>query len=176
MRILAALLCSVSLLGAAGARSNRRAPGFALVDHTLTTFYDLQDYRGKVVVVDFMLTACPHCEKMAEILEDVAFRYRNRVVVLEIALPPDNQATVAKFRADKKTKVPLLLDCGQVGVSFLRPTPGAGVNMPHVFLINGDGWIVNDFEYSPATTEIFEGRGLYTELDKMLAGGAGQKK
>jgi thiol-disulfide isomerase/thioredoxin len=172
MRILAVLLCSVSLLGAAGAQSNRRAPGFALMDHTLTKFYDIQDYRGKVVVIDFMLTACPHCQKAAEILEDVAFRYRDRVVVLEIALPPDNQSTVAKYRAEKKSKVPLLLDCGQVGVSYLRPSPGQNVNMPHLYLINGDGWIVNDFEYSPSTKEIFEGRGLYAELDKMLAAGA----
>src|SRR5512140_3528289 len=102
MRILLALLCSASLAVAAGARSNRRAPGFSLMDHTMTQFYDPQEYRGKVVVIDFMLTGCPHCMKMAEILEDVAFRYRDRVVVLEIAMPPDNQVSVKKFRDERK--------------------------------------------------------------------------
>ena len=46
---------------ASGELSNRRAPGFALPDLGYTHTYDLQDYRGKVVVIDIMSTTCPHC-------------------------------------------------------------------------------------------------------------------
>ena len=39
-----------------------------------------------------------------------------------------------------------------------------------MFLIDADGTIRNDFGFSTSTTAIFEGKGLFTELDKMTAG------
>jgi len=41
--------------------------------------------------------------------------------------------------------------------------------VPHVFLIDAQGMIRNDYEYSPLTKDVFEGRGLFAELDRMLA-------
>ena len=42
-------------LEAAGELSNRRAPGFSLPDSNIN-YHDLGDYRGKVVLVDFIKT------------------------------------------------------------------------------------------------------------------------
>ena len=49
------LVCAVTLM-ASGELSGRRAPGFSLPDMNLKQ-YDLQDYRGKLVLVDIMQTA-----------------------------------------------------------------------------------------------------------------------
>ncbi len=172
MRLALSLLAASSLLFGAGELSNRRAPGFALMDSSFERFYDPQDYRGKILIVDFMMTTCPHCKKLTEILEGIAFRYRDRVAVLEIVMPPDNQATVTRFIKENKITVPILFDSGQVTASYLKATPKRPrIDVPHIFIINAQGWIVNDYAYSPETSDIFEGDALSAELDRLLAVG-----
>jgi len=161
-------LSAVSLFGA-GELSGRRAPGFALLDSSLTRYHDPQDYRGKILLVDFMLTTCPHCQQLSAILEEVAKKYQGRVQVLSIVIPPDNQATVRKYIAEKQITNPILFDCGQVTASYLKATPQKSrIEVPHLFIIDEQGMIRNDYGYSEATRQIFEGRALFTELDRML--------
>src|SRR6201996_2018377 len=85
------------LCGATGELSDRRAPGFALPDAAYEHYYDLQDYAGKVVIVDIMSTRCAHCLLAATTLEQVKEHYGDKVAILEVVLPPDNQASISKF-------------------------------------------------------------------------------
>ena len=48
--------------------------------------------------------------------------------------------------------------------------------MPHIFLIDGQGMIRNDFGYEFDTKTIFEGDGLNVEIDRLLGGAAKAKK
>src|SRR5215813_7544220 len=68
---------------------------------------------------------------------------------------------------DYRGKV-ILFDCGQVSYSYLKPT-SQNIVIPHVFLIDAEGMIRNDFGFGPETMAIFEGKALFAELDKMLA-------
>ncbi len=175
MRSVLILLLSAASLFGAGELSGRRAPGFALPDMRMQ-FHDPQDYRGKVLVVEIMKTNCPHCERFTQILEEVNRKYAGRVVVLSIVNPPDNQTSVSNYIAANKVTNPVLFDCGQMAGSYLKVTPqNPSFDVPHVFLIDGQGFIRNDFGYSDANKAIFEGRGLFAELDKMLAGGKAKK-
>jgi peroxiredoxin len=122
MRYFFGLLASAALLFASGELSGRRAPGFSLPDLRLAQ-HDLQDYRGKIVILDIIQTTCPHCAKLTDLLEKLHAKYGEKVAVLSITLPPDTQATVAKFAAEHKVTAPLLFDCGQVSVSYLKATP-----------------------------------------------------
>ena len=62
--------------------------------------------------------------------------------------------------------------CGQDAGSYLSVTPkNPGISVPHVFLIDANGWIVNDWGYGPATKGIFEGRDLFAEVEKSLKQG-----
>jgi len=66
--------------------------------------------------------------------------------------------------------VPILFDCGQVASSYLQASPSnPNFQIPHVFLIDAQGMIRNDFGYNVMTRGIFEERDLFTELDRMLA-------
>lgn len=67
MKMILALLAASLLLPAAGEFSNRRAPGFSLADSRFRQ-HDTQDYRGKVLLVDIMLTTCPECDRLADTL------------------------------------------------------------------------------------------------------------
>jgi len=168
MRFLLAFLASALMLFASGELSGRRAPGFSLPD-AHGQQHDLQDYRGKIVLIDIIQTTCPHCQKLAEVLEAVAAKYNGRVAVLTFAIPRDTPATVAQFVAEHKVTTPIVFDCGQATASYLKVTPqNPTVNVPHLFLIDGQGMIRNDFTYGFDTKTIFEGDGLNIEIDRLL--------
>jgi peroxiredoxin len=164
------LIASGLSMAASGELSNRRAPGFALPDPAYQHYYDLQDFAGKVVVIDIMSTRCPHCLLLSTTLEQVKARYGNKVGILEIVLPPDNLDTVAKFVATNNVTVPVLCDMGQMTASYFMATPAtmSKIGVPHLFLIDKQGMIRNDYSYEENTRNIFEGEGLVTEIDRLL--------
>lgn len=170
MRYFLGLLASAALLFASAELSGRRAPGFSLNDVHLHQ-HDLQDYHGKVVLIDIIQTNCPHCARLADVLEKLHAKYGDKVAVLSITIPPDNQATVGRFMAEHKISTPVLFDCGQVAASYLKATPqNPTASVPHLFLIDGEGMIRNDFAYGFDTKNIFEGTGLDAEIDRLLGG------
>jgi peroxiredoxin len=160
-------VCAAKLV-VAGELSNRRAPGFSLVDMAFTQ-YDPQDYRGRILLVDFIQTRCLHCGEFSEILQEVGTTYAGKVAVLSITNPPDNAVTVKQYIADHKLTYPLLFDCGQVAASYMKATPAhTNFDVPHLFIIDARGMIRNDYGYSLFTRGIFEGRDLFAEIDNML--------
>jgi peroxiredoxin len=166
MHLFLALLLGFASLGAAGELVGQRAPGFALPD-LAGKFYDPADYRGKLLLVDFMQVTCPHCATFAKILEKAKAKYGDRIAVLSVVNPPSDKAGVSKFLQDHKITSPILFDCGQVAYSYIRPK-STSISIPHVFFIDGEGVIRNDIVYSPQTQHIFEGNGLFAEIDKLL--------
>ncbi|MGI8428186.1 MAG: TlpA family protein disulfide reductase [Solirubrobacteraceae bacterium] len=153
----------------AGDQAGRRAPGFALPDPEYKHFYDLQDYKGKVVLIDIMTTSCPHCMLMSTTLESVKQRYGDKVGIISVVLPPDNQATVSKYIATNKITVPIVCDMGQMTVSYLNAKPGqAHLDVPHLFIVDQNGIIRDDFSYNDKDREVFEGPALIAKIDKLL--------
>jgi thiol-disulfide isomerase/thioredoxin len=133
-------------------------------------FRDLLDYRGKVVVLEFMKTSCPHCAPFGDVLKDIQTKYTGRVQVIAVAnTQTDNPQSAAAYMQGHGINYPMLWDMGQVGFSYVRqPTIQ---DLPHVYIINGAGNIVSDVGYSVTTKEMFEGKGLSRELDRVLATG-----
>ena len=160
------LACAATLM--AGDLSGRRAPGFSLVDINFVQ-HDTQDYRGKILLLDVMQTTCAHCGPFSKILQEVLTRYGGKVAVLSIVNPPDNTATVKRYIAQNQLAYPLLFDCGQVAASYMKATPDrANFAVPHLFIIDGQGMILNDYGYDLFSRGIFEGRDLFTELDHIV--------
>lgn len=175
MRTIAFLLLFTACLLPAQDLSNRRAPGFSLPDSSLQQ-YDAQDYRGKILLVEFMQTSCPHCREFSKILQQLPAKYGDRVAVLSVVNPPDTQTTVLRYIAEHKVSNPILFDCGQVAASYVKAGPGnSTLNIPHLFVIDAQGMIRSDFSYGPMTRGIFEGEDLFTLLDRMLTPAAKPK-
>jgi peroxiredoxin len=157
-------LCSAGLF-AAGELSGRRAPSFSLPD-AQGRQHDILDYRGKVLIIDFMKTNCPHCQTLSGVLENLKQQYGDKVAVLSVVnYPEDSPQTVAAYVAQRKMKTPVLFDCGSVAVAYMKTT---SFSTPHVFVIDANGTIRNDYSYGPMTASIFEGKGLSVEVDKLL--------
>ena len=168
-RSLVLLLCSTSMLFGAGELSHRRAPGFSIVDAAQQQ-HDLADYRGKYVIIEFMQTKCPHCVKFAEVIEKLMIKYRGKLQSLSIVLPPDNLNSVTAYIKEHNITIPVLFDSGQVTASYLKLGPSTPrVFFPHVFIIDPNGTIINDWMYN-GNEGLFEGGGLANEIDKLMTG------
>lgn len=164
-KLLILFACTLALCAADGLR---RAPGFALPDSRMRVV-DLYDYHGKVVLLELMQTTCPHCANFAEVLRDVEQKYGSKVQILSVVkAPEDNSNTVAKFAIEHKIDYPILFDAGQMAYSYLLST---NLQFPHVYLIDGQGYIQGDWTYGLTTRDIFEGKGLFGAIDRLLAEG-----
>jgi peroxiredoxin len=159
--IIAALLCAVALFAA---DASRRAPGFSLPD-SKNQQHDLADYRGKVVILEFMQTACPHCAAFNSVLSQVERKYGDRLAVLGIVNPPSDINGVNAYMIANKITHPMLFDSGQVAYSYFRT---GTFDVPHIYLIDANGGVREDFGYAESTKDIFEGNGLFPHLEAVL--------
>jgi peroxiredoxin len=156
-------MCAAALL--AGERTGQRAPGFALPDSKMAV-HDLADYRGKVVVLNFMATDCPLCVQFTDVLNKAKQAYGDKIAILAVAnAKSDNTDTVGRYLVVHDVKYPVLFDEGQMAYSyFLKLT----FDNPAVFIIDGEGMIRNDFAYSAFTRSLFEQKGFFAEIDRVL--------
>ena len=162
-KLIALWLCTLTLFAADAVR---RAPGFCLID-TTGQWRDLADYRGKIVLVEFMQSTCPHCAAFSTVLNGLKLKYADRLVILALANPPDNPQTMQQFVIGHKLAYPLLYDQGQVAASYVR---SSSIDLPAVYLVDANGMIRNSWQNGVLTKDIFEGQGLSREIDKLLAG------
>jgi peroxiredoxin len=153
-------------------QAGRRAPGFTLPDQHMK-YHDLYDYRGKVVLLDFMKTSCPHCVMLAKTLDRVKRKYGPKVVLLSVVLPPDTVRTVGSFMKENGLmNLDVLFDCGQMSASYVRPSPqNPSIDLPYLFLIDQRGMIFDAYQPDDTNKSIFEGDGLIPILDKLLKAG-----
>ncbi|MCC6395355.1 MAG: TlpA family protein disulfide reductase [Bryobacterales bacterium] len=169
-------LCLIVPAFASGGLSNRRAPGFSLSDSSMTQ-HDPQDLRGKVVIVDFMKTDCPNCRKVGGILEQIKTKYAGKVAVLSVVTLPDTIDNVRKYISENGISSPVLFDCGQVTASYMKLTPkNPTMRFPHLFLLDKDGFIRNDFDHDEADNGTVSVKTLSAEIDKLLQGAIQKKR
>jgi peroxiredoxin len=163
-RILTLLFCAGMALTAQQAL--RRAPGFALPDGITGQIRDLYDYRGKVVVLEFMKTTCPHCANFADILGQAQQKYGDRVTMISVVnTNDDNPSSVKQYAVGHKVTYPILFDLGQMAYSYIQKP---SMDLPHVYVIDQNGYIRSEYAYGITTRDIFEGHGLSTEIDRVL--------
>src|SRR5437660_12930971 len=103
MRFLSVLLMSAVCTLGAGELSGRRAPGFSLPD-SAGKQHDPLDYRGKVLLIDFMQVSCEHCAKFSAILAQARLRYGDKMAVLSVVNPPSEQNGGADYIAKGSVK------------------------------------------------------------------------
>jgi peroxiredoxin len=82
---------------------------------------------------------------------------------------PDNFQTADRFAAAHKITWPMVFDSGQMIASSLKVTPeNPQVHFPHLFVIDPNGAIRNDFDGTEDKALTLES--LSAEIDKLAAG------
>ena len=171
MQKLAILLWAAATLAVGQGLSGRRAPSFALPDTSLKA-YDILDYRGRWLVIDYMKTDRPASKPLSKELDRLKARMGAKVGILSIVLPPDNTATVSKYLTETKTTVPILFDSGQTAMWYFKATPQRPqFDSPHLFVINPQGMIVRDWNQAD-----IERGGYMPQVEALLSGVSGTKK
>ncbi len=157
------MLCASALI--AGDHTGRRAPGFALPDSKMAV-HDLADYRGKVVILEFMSTTCASCSAFADVLNKAREKYGDKIAILAVANGnSDNTQTVGRYLVEHHVSYPVLFDEGQMAYSYFLKTT---FENPYIFIIDGDGMIRNDFGFSAFTRNLFQEKGFLAEIDRVL--------
>lgn len=162
MKLPALVLITAFALFAAGEYSNRRAPGFSLADSHFQQ-HDPQDYKGRVIIIDFIQTTSPVCAYLTDTLLQVQAKYGDKIGIMSVMTLPDNYQTGDQFGAAHKVSWPIVFDSGQVMMSYLKVTPAnPKVIFPHVFIVDSNGTIRVDFEgWKDAAA-------ISAEVDKLL--------
>lgn len=156
----------------AGPLSGKRVASFTLADAT-GKYYDVLDFRGKVLLIDIMKTDCPHCQTLSRTLERVKAKYGEKIAVLSIVNPPDDPTRVSAYIAKYKVTNPVLFDFGQATAAMLKITPqNPSINLPTLLVVDAQGIVRSDLVYDDSQKAIFEGDGLYAVIDKAMGGAA----
>jgi peroxiredoxin len=160
-KLLTIILCAAACVATA---ADRRAPGFALMDSS-GGWHDLADFRGKPVLLALIQTTCPHCATFADNLQRVQEKFGDKIGVIAVIVPPDTLEKARDFTAGHKITYPIVFDMGQMCMSYVR---GTDLKFPRLYMIDRNGMISIDDEYSPLTADVFEGNGLSAAVDRLL--------
>lgn len=135
--------------------------------------FDLADYRGRIVILEFMLTTCPHCSVAADALRAAEQKYGSKIqIIAVVSMQAEKDYTVASYIQGHKVDYPVLFDSGQMMYSYTR---NPKMDYPHIYVIDGNGDIRFDYLYDVTTRDVFEGNGLSTAIDQLLAEKSGKK-
>jgi peroxiredoxin len=163
-RSIAALVLAVS---AFAAQVPRKAPEF-VIQMTDGPKKLLSSYRGKTVVLAFMYTTCPHCQKTAQVLASVQTEYAPKdVQVLGVTFDQGAPFRVQQFTKEFGLNYPCGFSDDPTVRQFVQLSPTEPYFVPMLVFIDKTGMIRSQYigdEKFLNNQEI----NIRKELDKML--------
>lgn len=131
----------------------------------------IEDYKGKVVMVLFFSSDCPHCQTTARILAPIYRQYQSKgVEFLGLAVNPSAAQNLPAFVANYGVEFPVGLGSSTQWYSFakfslLKKSP----YVPHVLFVGKDGQIAEDHPGEDAAFWQDQGANIAAALDRLLA-------
>lgn len=168
MRVLLKLLLLIAVLAySAVAQSSVKVGSAAPVFSGASIdggFYDLEQMRGKVVLLTFWSTKCEICRHEIPKLNEMLVRYADRNVEM-LGLSMDNEDKLNNYLKGNPFRFHILADSFGVVLQYADRDKHGNIDMgfPAYFLIDADGTVVyrgNGWDQIPQIT---------SRLDKMLA-------
>jgi thiol-disulfide isomerase/thioredoxin len=173
---LAAVLCPAVLcltaIAAGAASLPRKAPELQIQLNGAKPI-ELSEYRGRPVVVAFILTTCSHCQYTTGLLVKLQTEFVSKgLQVIECAVNDGAAADVPNFIKRFQTNFPVGYTNDQVGVlSFLQHPQTAIPHMPMLAFIDRHGIIRDQYQGIDAmlSDEATQEENLRTEIVKLIA-------
>ncbi len=162
------LVIAALMGGAIAAPVPRRAPPFAM-NMADGTKIGLQTYRGRVVLLAFIKTACSHCQAVTATLEQLQRELGPRgFQVLEAAVEDEAKDHLADFAAKYEVTFPVGWSDGPDAYPVLRPDPKKLIMMPQWWAGDRKGIIRAEFSGEDALFEGDPHQKLATLIEKYL--------
>lgn len=172
MNMRAAIISTLLLFGLLAQAQGpvpRKATEFTIVqpDGSKTL---LSSYKGKVVLIQFLLTTCPHCQAMSQMLTRLQAEFGPRgfqaigVASFDASV---NAAQAAAYKSDFKVGFPVGYAERNAVISYLGFSPSDRIFVPQAVMIDKKGVIREQSDTQGATTLNDEAY-LRDMIDKLL--------
>ncbi|MGJ5818002.1 TlpA disulfide reductase family protein [Paludibaculum fermentans] len=143
MRLFSAtLLAALCLSSAAVAETLPRPAGeIKFIAHTGETI-TLSGLKGKVVVLEFLLTTCPHCQEMARRLSGLQKEFGPKgLQVIGLAIDENAGANLRNFVVKSGASFPLGVYDYMQSRAYLQIPDVVRMSMPHIAILDRKGLI-----------------------------------
>jgi peroxiredoxin len=165
------ILCLVAI-GAGAAVLPRKAADFQ-IEMTGGKAISLSQYRGKPVVLAFILTTCTHCQYTTGLLVKLQTEFVSKgLQVIECAVNQGAAADLPNFIKSFQPNFPVGYSTDQVGVlGFLQHPATAIPHMPMLAFIDRHGIIREQYQGIDAmlNDEATQEGNLRAEIEKLMA-------
>jgi cytochrome oxidase Cu insertion factor (SCO1/SenC/PrrC family) len=163
------LLTAAATLFAAAAQVPRPAPDLT-VNLNGGKKLQLSAYKGKPVVVAFILTTCSHCQATTGLLSKLQAEFGPRgLQVVESAIEQGAEAFVPRFIQNFNPPFPVGFNDVSVAQDFAQHSPVKMMLMPLILFIDRQGNIVA--QYGGGDPEMAEGiqeKTIRAEIEKLV--------
>jgi peroxiredoxin len=116
----------------------RPAPELKIVE-TSGKITMLSSYRGRVVLLAFISTECPHCQRASGVFEQLSHEFAGKVQVAEVAF--NENSDTAAFAKRFGLSFPVGAATSDLAHDFLGLARGARLGTPQVVAIDKTGMI-----------------------------------
>lgn len=175
MRLLSAtLLAALFLSSAATAEILPRPAGeIKFIAHTGDTI-TLSALKGKVVVLEFLLTTCPHCQETARKLAGLQREFGPKgLQVIGLAIDENAGQNITSFVAKSGANFPLGVYDYMKSRAYLQIPDVMRMSMPHIAIVDRKGMIqVHHGAEEPWMADSAVEANLRTEITRLLGPGA----
>ena len=138
-RLVAALV--LSSLAALAQKTPRPAPELT-INVPKASPIQLSQYRGKVTLVEFLFTTCPHCQNTSQVMSRLQTEYGPKgFQAVGIAFNDMANMLVPDFVRDFRVNYPVGYTSRQAVYSFLQNDPNIGLHVPQIVIIDRKGVI-----------------------------------
>ncbi len=130
----------------------------------------IEDYKGKVVLVLFFSTDCPHCQSTARIMAPIYREYQAKgVEFLGLAVNPTAAQNLPSFVSQYGVEFPVGLGTSMQWSSFAKFSVTKRAYVPHILFVGKDGKVAED--HPGEDTEFWQDQGvnMAAVLERLLA-------
>ena len=136
-----------------------KAPQWTLADSEGVE-HSMREYRGKLVIMDFWATWCPHCRNATPAMQKIHDEYASRgVAILAVNCRERGEIDPVKFVRDRGFDYPILVDGNTVAPRYRVQ------GIPAFFVIGPDGRLL----YRGSGFGPIAERNLHTLIEQFIA-------
>jgi peroxiredoxin len=146
----------------------RKTPEFTIMDPSGKQTL-ISSYKGKVLVLPFMFTTCPHCQAYSKVLTKIQNDYASKgVQVLGTVFNDANAAMATQFVKEFGVGFPVGYASRDAVISYLGISVMERWVVPQVVVIDRKGNIVAQSDATQGSPQLQEEPSLRALLDKVL--------
>lgn len=143
-------LAAALALASCGPDSSYPAPSFSLESLDGGNIVTCDEFKGKVVLIDFWQTWCGPCRQLMPSIEKLHQQYKDKGVVV-IGVSPESRDLVTRFHRERSYTYPIYLDQDRNTCTAFKVN-----EIPRTIIINRSGTVVFD-AVSPFPSDLEDG-------------------